>query len=273
MESVKIKGAGRGRWSLYGMTALVTGGTKGIGHAIVQELAELGASVHTCSRTQAELTACEQSWAASNLRVTGSVCDVSSHEERKALMEKVSSVFGGKLNILISNAAMVVLKPTVDHTAEDVSRVMATNFEAAFHLSQLAHPLMKASGEGSIVFISSIAGAIAVRNTPIYGASKGAMNQLTRNLACEWARDNIRTNCIAPGPIKTPLLEQMAKGNAWAAAAAAKSASLIPQGRIGEPEDVSPLAAFLCLPVASYITGQIIAVDGGIMAGDFFPDL
>lgn len=101
------------------------------------------------------------------------------------------------------------MKPAVEQTAEDYKLVMSTNLESTFHLSQLAHPLLKASGNGSIVFISSIGAFIAVDGLSVYCASKGAVNQLTRSLACEWPRDNIRTNCVAPGTIKTPLIEHV----------------------------------------------------------------
>ncbi|KAJ0962368.1 hypothetical protein J5N97_030196 [Dioscorea zingiberensis] len=198
-----------GRWSLSGTMALVTGGTKGIGHAIVEELAKLGASVHTCSRNEAELTECLKQWEGENLKVTGSVCDVSSCSQRQKLMENVSDVFQGKLDILINNAGTCITKSTVECTAEDYSHIMATNLESALHLSQLAHPLMRASASGSIVFISTIATLLVYEGTALYAASKGAMNQLTKHLSCEWAKDNIRVNCIAPSCIKTPLVEKI----------------------------------------------------------------
>ncbi|KAK4606617.1 hypothetical protein RGQ29_000737 [Quercus rubra] len=186
------------RWSLQGMTALVTGGSKGIGHAIVEELAGFGATVHTCSRNEVELNECLSEWRKKGLQVTGSACDVSSRAERENLISTASNLFNGKLNILINNAGTNKTKPTLEYTAQDFSFIMATNFESAYHLSQLAHPLLKASSAGSIVFVSSVCGVVSVSVGSIYGASKGAMNQLTKNLACEWAKDNIRTNCVAP---------------------------------------------------------------------------
>ncbi|KAK9289684.1 hypothetical protein L1049_007842 [Liquidambar formosana] len=187
------------------MTALVTGGSRGIGHAIVEELARFGAVVHTCSRNQTELNERLQEWESKGLTVTGSVCDLISRADREKLMETVSSAFHGKLNILVNNAGIAIeLEPT-QYTAGDFSTVMGTNFEWGYHLCQLAHPLLKASGNGSIVFISSVAGVIALPCLSVYAASKGAMNQVTKNLACEWAKDSIRTNAAAPSFTRTSM--------------------------------------------------------------------
>ncbi|TXG74166.1 hypothetical protein EZV62_002745 [Acer yangbiense] len=259
------------RWSLEGMTALVTGGTKGIGlHAVVEELAKLGAIVHTCSRNEAELNKCIHEWEINGFKVSGSVCDVSSRAEREKLMKNFSSLFNGKLNILINNAGAVVPKPTVEFNDEDFSFLMATNFESAFHLSQLAHPLLKASGAGSIVFMSSVAGVVSVSVGSIYGATKGAMNQLAKNLACEWAKDNIRSNSVAPYFIRTPLVEQLLSDEKFDKEVISRT----PMGRTGETKEVSSLVAFLCMPAASYITGQTICVDGGFTINGFsFPGI
>ncbi|KAK8637574.1 hypothetical protein V6N13_136050 [Hibiscus sabdariffa] len=157
------------RWSLRGMTALVTGGSKGIGHAIVEELAGLGASVHTCSRTESELSNCLVEWKAKGFQVTGSVCDVSDQAQREKLINTVSSEFNG---ILINNVGNNIGKTVSHWTAEDVSVLTSTNFESGYSLSVLAHPLLKASAAGSIVFISSIGSAMPANFGPIYGANK-----------------------------------------------------------------------------------------------------
>lgn len=257
--------ARKSRWSLAGMTALVTGGTRGIGHAVVEELAELGASVYTCSRNEQELNQRLEEWKVKGFDVTGSVCDASSGTHREELFQRVSSCFGGKLHILINNVGTNIRKATVDYTAEEYSKIMATNLESSYHACQLAYPLLKASGSGCLVFISSVAGLVNVGSGSIYGASKGAVNQLTKNLACEWAKDNIRTNCVAPWYIKTSLVEHLLENKAFLD----RVVSRTPLGRPGESEEVSSLVAYLCLPAASYITGQIIAVDGGLTVNDF----
>ncbi|KAK7285174.1 hypothetical protein RJT34_19935 [Clitoria ternatea] len=195
------------RWSLNGMTALVTSGTRGIGHAIVNNLAGFGASVHTCSRTQTELNKCLQEWQSLGFKVTGSVCDVSSPPLRDKLIQDVASIFNGKLNIFVNNVGSNLRKLTVDYTAKEYSELMAINLDSGFHLCQLIHPLLKASGMGSIVFISSVAGVTSLGTGCIYAASNATINQLTKNLACEWAKNNIRSNYVVPWATRTPLVE------------------------------------------------------------------
>ncbi|CAN1282642.1 Tropinone reductase homolog At2g29260, chloroplastic [Linum perenne] len=279
MSSFKSKLSNR--WSLHGHTALVTGGSKGLGYAVVEELAGLGAVVHTCSRNQQDINKCLNEWKEKGLKVTGSVCDLSSAAERVKLMETVSSQFNGKLNILVNNAGLYINKPTVEFTDEDYSIQMSTNFESAYSLSRMAHPLLKSSGEGNIILMSSVAGISAVQIGCIYGITKAyqtkthtnpprieAINQLTKSLACEWAKDNIRSNAVAPWYIKTSMVEQVLSNKKYLEEVYSRT----PLRRLGEPTEVSSLVAFLCMSASSYITGQIICVDGGMSVNGFFPN-
>ncbi|CAI6004137.1 unnamed protein product, partial [Closterium sp. NIES-64] len=257
------------RWRLDGQTALVTGATKGIGRAIANELASLGAHVFVCSRGEADVAATvaelqSQGWAA-----TGWACDVKEPEQREVLITKVSEAFGGKLNHLINNVGTNIRKPTVEYSLSDFHHVWGTNFESAYHLCQLAHPLLKAAasagatdgtakGNVSIVFNSSVAGVVAIRSGTLYGATKAAMNQLTKNLACEWAKDGIRVNAVAPWYMATDLANQVLKDEAFSADVISRT----PMRRVGEPQEAAAAVAFMCLPAASYVSGQVLAVDG-----------
>ncbi|KAM6550914.1 hypothetical protein CsatB_000722 [Cannabis sativa] len=256
------------RWSLEGKTALVTGGSRGIGHAIVEELAKFGALVHTCCRKESELEKCLEEWKKKGFKVTGSVCDVSQTNQREKLMEAVSSIFQGKLNILVNNVGVLIQKKSIEFNAEDISTLLGTNFVSGFHFSQLSHPLFKASGDGSIVFISSIAGAMAISDCAIYGATKGAMNQVTRNLACEWAKYNIRVNTVAPGFTRTNMLGSFSE-HGDKEGILGQLVDRNPIRRKAEPSDISSVVAFLCFPAASYVTGQVIYVDGGFTVNGF----
>ncbi|KAK1313618.1 Tropinone reductase 1 [Acorus calamus] len=257
-ENTSIFKGDTNKWSLGGMTALVTGGASGIGHAIVEELVGLGASVYTCDRDETVLNESLQRWNALGHPVTASVCDVTSRAERERLMKRVSATFDGKLNILVNNVGTIMMRPAEDITAEEYNLIMATNLESGFHLSQLAHSLMRQSGKGNIVFISSATSIVAMPSMCLYASTKGALNQIAKNLAFEWAKDNIRVNCVAPGLVETALAKQVADDESRAGVI-----GKTPLRRGGKAEEISSTVAFLCMSAASYITGQTIFVDGG----------
>ena len=127
--------------------------------------------------------------------------------------------------------------------------------------------MLKASGDGRIVFNSSVAGLVSIQSGALYAISKGAMNQLTKSLACEWAKDNIRVNAVAPWYTNTPLAKQVLKNQVYLKAVVDRT----PMGRVGEPHEVGAVVAFLCMPASSYVNGVTVPIDGGFTVHGFIP--
>lgn len=250
------------RWRLDGLRALVTGGSKGIGAAIAKELADLGCRVHICGRGGIAVLKAVQSMESE--LVTGSKADVTLKEDRDALIKYMADNHGG-LDILINNVGTNIRKKTEEYTADDYRHIMSTNLDSMFALTQECHALLKQSGRGCVVFNSSVAGLTSLSSGSIYAMTKGALNQLTKTLACEWAKDNIRVNAVAPWYITTPLTEVPLGNASFKAEVEART----PMRRVGAPDEVSSVAAFLCLPAASYVTGVIVPVDGGFSINGF----
>lgn len=169
------------------------------------------------------------------------------------------------LDILINNAGTNIRKPTAEYSLADYEHILNTNLRSAYKLSQAAYPLLKASENGKIVMVSSVSGLAHTSSGSLYGMTKAAMLQLTRNLAVEWAPDGIRVNAVAPWYIKTPLASPVLTNPEKLAGILKRT----PMNRIGEPEEVASVVSFLSMPASGYVTGQTIAVDGGLMAWAF----
>jgi tropinone reductase I len=249
------------RWSLAGKTALVTGCTSGIGLSIADELLDFGAAVIGVARNAERLAEWEEHRVRSGHAVQGIACDVTSTADRTDLFSQIA-----RLDILVNNAGTNIRKPTAAYTDEEYAHVRETNMDAAFAMSRAAYPVLKASGDASIVNIVSVAAFMNLGTGVPYAMSKAGVAHMTRALASEWAKDGIRVNAVAPWYIRTPLAEPVLNDPARLALIVSRT----PAGRVGEPHEVAGIAAFLCMPAASYISGQCVAVDGGFSVAGIF---
>ncbi len=247
------------RWSLKGKKALVTGGSKGIGLASVQDLLHFGAEVLSVARNAAELETSVTEFRAAGLPIHTLAADVSTEEGRKAILRAVETELGG-LDLLVSNVGTNIRKKALEYTEAEIAHIFQTNLFASFGLARACHPWLKQSGSGRVLFVGSIAGERAIPTGIPYAATKAALAQITRGLALEWAGDGIRVNTVAPGFIETPLTEPLMTNAEFRENLEAR----VPLARPGQPQEIGALIAFLCLPASSYITGQTLIADGGL---------
>ena len=256
----------RTRWTLTGKKALVTGGTKGIGAAVAEELCALGAEVFVAARSAPDVRSRVEEWTSRGWQSGGMASDVADAHAREALIARVAQRWG-KLDILVNNAGTNIRKKTPAYTDQEADLVMRTNLTSAFDLCRRAYPLLKSAGGACIVNVASVGGITALGTGTPYAMSKAALLQMTRTLAAEWGADGIRVNAVAPWYIRTPLAEPVLNRADYLAAVIART----PLGRVGEPEEIAAAVAFLSMDAASYITGTCLPVDGGFLASGFTP--
>lgn len=244
--------------NLSGKTAIVSGGSDGIGRSIAERLAAEGAHVIICARNAEKLDATCEAITKNGGSADSQILDVSDAEKYAALVSDTAKDRG--LDILVNNAPHVGVGMIADTGLEDFRQNFRVNMDAPYLATRAAMAHMSENGGGSIINISSINGDRAMLGMSGYGASKAALLHFTRNAAMEGARSGVRVNAITPGPIMTP--GTRAWFNADPAAGEA-IANANPMGRIGEPEEVANVALFLASDESSYVTGANIPVDGG----------
>ncbi|XP_041842629.1 dehydrogenase/reductase SDR family member 4 [Melanotaenia boesemani] len=246
--------------SLAGKVAIVTASTDGIGLAAAQALGKRGAHVVVSSRRQANVDKAVALLQSQSIQVTGTTCNVGNGEDREKLVQVALDQWGG-IDILVSNAAVNPFFGNVMDSTEEVwDKILAVNVKSAFLLTKLVMPHMVKRGGGNVIFVSSVAGYQPMQALGPYSVSKTALLGLTRVLAPELAQSNIRVNCVAPGVIKTRFSSALWQ-NEDVVDEFKKQLSI---KRIGDPEEIGGVVAFLCSEEASYITGETIAVTGGI---------
>jgi gluconate 5-dehydrogenase len=254
-------------FSLSGKTALVAGASRGIGLAIARQLAEAGARTIMAARSVDRLREHAQALEAQGFEARALRLDITDSESIRASVEGLEAA----PDILVNVAGTNIRKRFSEYTHAEYQHIMRTNLHGIVELTQQVGARMIERGAGGkIVMIGSLMSLVGLPYISIYAMTKGALGQLTKALAAEWGRYNIQVNCIAPGFIVTDLNRQM-----WESAESAnmrewlKGAQANP--RLGAPDDVAPLAVFLAGGGADYITGQIIAVDGGYTTTAVWP--
>ncbi len=258
MENTALSTDNKPNKELQGKVCLITGGSRGIGRAIVTAMAEAGANVAFTYQTSKEpAEALAKAMSEKGVRCSAYRANVASAEEMQAVIKQVLQDFG-PITILVNNAGITRDKSFLKMTKDMWDEVMSVNLDGVFYTTQLCLQDMLGAGWGRIINISSIVGQTGNFGQANYAATKGAVISFTESLARELARKGVTVNAVAPGFIETDMVSGMPE------AALSQVKAMTPMGRLGKPEEIANAVVFLASPKSSYVTGQVLGVNGGM---------
>jgi NAD(P)-dependent dehydrogenase (short-subunit alcohol dehydrogenase family) len=245
-------------FDLTGQAAVVTGAGRGIGRAVAKALAQAGASVAVCSRTSEDLDGLVAEITEEGGTAVACVLDVADLDRLQQMIRDVAERFG-RLDILVNNAGISQMHDAVNATEEEWDRVLDVNAKGPFFACQAAGRIMIERGYGRIVNVTSMGGRVGWRRAAAYCASKGALEQVTRVLALEWARQGVTVNAVAPGFIASSMTAERMQDEEYLSWILERS----PIGRTGSPLDIVPAILYLVSPQSGLVTGSTVTIDGG----------
>jgi len=245
-----------------GMKVLLTGAGGAIGTVLAEAFADLGAVVGLHDLNEAKVAPLAERIRAAGGHAHTFAADVADPDQCTGLITSAAEAMGA-LDVLVNGAGINRRKPILDVTVDDFDAITAVNMRAVYLLSQAAHPYLKASSNGSIVNLSSLSARYSFNTISVYAATKAAVSGMTRSFAREWVVDGIRVNCIEPAVVQTEFTKPL-----WGEEHRARwFEDTTPIGRLAQPEELIGAVVFLATPASSYITGQSLVIEGGILAG------
>lgn len=251
-------------WTLKNKKAVITGGTKGIGFATAEEFLSLGAAVMIVARNQDEVDNAVSKWNGKGFEAYGVVADTSTVEGRIKLLATVKEKWDA-IDVLVNNVGTNIRKQFNDYKTAEYQQVFTVNIFSTIEVTKMFFPLLQTSGNASIINVASIAGMLDAETGIPYGMTKAAEIQLTKGLANEWAKHGIRVNAVSPWFTRTPLTASLFDNPELME----KVLRRTPLNRAAESDEMASAIAFLAMDKSSYITGQNIAVDGGMTVKAF----
>jgi len=251
---------------LEGLVAVVTGAGSGIGRATARLFAQEGARICSASRTLTHAEATAQTVIQEGGEAFAVSVDVSRSSDVETLAERVLTRFG-QVDILVNNAAIGHTGSILECTQDEWDLVMAVNVKSVYLCCSAFLPHMLAQGTGNIVNIASIAGLVGLPKRAVYSASKGAVISLTRQMAIEYVKENVRVNCICPGTVDSPWVDRLLSKETAPETAREELITRQPIGRLGRPQEIAHAALYLASPESAFATGSVLVIDGGLTAG------